>query len=376
MPFKAYYLTPEGQLQPGLAEGEVRAALESRAGLLWVDVSETTPKDGEFLERVFHFHPLAVEDCVTPELVPPKVEQYGDHLFIVAHGINYAAESDVVETTELALFLGPHYVVSNHNFYLHSVDAVQRLVEESGAPLRRGADFLAYDLIDTLVRNVLPTIEKMEDVADEVEEQALESPQPAHLEAILHLKRSTQRVHRVIAPQRELVSRLSRGEFPLVQPEALAFYRDIHDRLVWIAEMNLALASRTDTALSIYLLAASNRQNETMKTIAIVAAVFLPMTVITGIYGMNFEHMPELKWRWGYFAVLGVLATIGGATLWWFWARQWIGWGRKEAARRIRPFAVETERLLGQVIRTPSRRMIPEEPRGPAQESHKQVADT
>jgi magnesium transporter len=370
MPFKAYYLTPEGDLQRGLNEADVRAAFESRASLLWVDVSETTPEDGEFLERVFHFHPLAVEDCVTPQLVPPKVEQYGDHLFIVVHGINYTTESDIVETTELALFLGPHYVVSNHNFYLHSVEAVQRLVEEGGAPLRRSADFLAYELMDTLVRNVLPTIEKMGDVADEIEEKALQSPQPAHLQAILHLKRSTQRIHRVIAPQEELVSRLSRGEFPLVGPEAQAFYRDIHDHLVWIEDMNLALGNRADNVFSVYFLAAANRQNETMKAIAIMTAVFLPLTLITGVYGMNFAYMPELEWRWGYFAVLGVLTTVAGATLWWVWARQWIRLGRKEAARRISPFAVETERLLGQVVRPSSRRMPPQERPGPAQGPH------
>jgi len=166
MPFQAYYLRPDGNLQRDLTEAEIKAAFESKQGLLWVDIVETNQDDGKLLEQTLHLHPLATEDCVSPAIHPPKIDDFGDHLFIVVHGINHAAESEIVETAELAIFLGPHFMVSNHNFPLYSVEAVKRGVEDNGRLLKRGVNFLAHALID----NVMPTIDKMSDIAEEIEE--------------------------------------------------------------------------------------------------------------------------------------------------------------------------------------------------------------
>lgn len=346
MPFKVYYLSPEGDLRRDLNEKETRAAFESKQGLLWVDITETTEEDGSFLERIFNFHHLAVEDCVSPKIHPPKIDDFGEYLFIVVHGINHVMETDIVETAELAIFLGPYFVVSNHNFPLYSVESIRRLVEDDGRPMKRGADFLAHALVDALIDNVLPTIDKMSEEAEEIEEETIHGPQQATLEAILKLKRSTLRIHRVMAPQREVLNRLSRREFPLIREEALIFYRDIYDHIVRIEDLNQTLRDRADNALATYLSSVANRQNETMRVLSIVATIFLPLTLVAGIYGMNFENMPELKWAWGYFAVLGLIGTVIAGALWWFWARRWIGWGRRQMAR-VRPFAVEREKLRG-----------------------------
>lgn len=348
MPFKAYYLTPEGDLRRELSKEDVQAAFESKQGLLWVDICETTEEDSEFLARNFGFHHLAIEDCVSTRVHPPKVDDFGDYLFIIVHGINHAAESDIVETTELAIFLGPHFVVSNHNSPLYSVESVRRLVEDGGRPLRRGADFFAYSLIDALVDNVLPTIDAMSDVADEIDEEVILSPQQSILEDILKLKRSVLRLHRVMAPQRETMNRLSRGEFPIIRGEAQIFYRDIYDHVVRIEDLNQTLRDRADNALATHLSSMANRQNETMRVLAIVAAIFLPLTLLAGIYGMNFENMPELGWSWGYFAVLGVMGAVIVIVLWRFWARKWVVVGRRRVIR-IKPFAVEPEKLIGYI---------------------------
>lgn len=171
MPFQAYYLSPDGNLQRDLTEAEIKAAFESKQGLLWVDIVETSQEDGKLLEQTFHFHPLAIEDCVSPSIHPPKIDDFGDYLFIIVHGINHAAESEIVETAELAIFLGPHFMVSNHNFPLYSVEAVRRGVEDNGRLLKRGVNFLAHALIDNLIDNILPTIDKMSDIAEEIEEE-------------------------------------------------------------------------------------------------------------------------------------------------------------------------------------------------------------
>ncbi|MBI2935361.1 MAG: magnesium/cobalt transporter CorA [Chloroflexi bacterium] len=345
MPMKAYYMSPEGALRRSLSREELTSAFHSKHGLLWVDIEGTTEEDGRFLEQGLGFHQLPVEDCVNPGIHAPKVDDFGDYLFVIVHGINYAAEADIVETMEMELFIGAHFVVSNHNFPLHSVEAVQRLVEEEGRLLRRGSDFLAYALIDALVDSVLPTIDRMGEFADAIEDEAIYRPQRATLAAVMKLKRSALRLHRVMAPQRDLLNRLSRREFPLIRDEALIFYRDIYDHIVRIEDLNQSLRERADHAMATYLSSVANRQNETMKLLSIVASIFMPMTLVAGIYGMNFENMPELKWPWGYYAVLGMLGAIAVATIAIFWAQRWVTWGRRQVAR-VRPFAVEAEKLI------------------------------
>jgi len=348
MPCKVYYLGTEGDIRKDISEIEIRSALESKQGLLWVDICDTTPEDGNFLEQIFNFHHLAVEDCISTAIRPPKIDDFGDYLFIIVHGVNHATESEIVETAELAIFIGPNFVVSNHNFPLYSIEGVKRLVEDHGRPMKRGADFLAHALIDALIDNVLPTVDKMSDFAEEVEEEVIRNPQQTTLEAIMKLKRSTLRIHRVMAPQREILNRLSRGEFPQIRSEAQIFYRDIYDHLVRIEDLNQTTRDRADNALSTYLSSVANRQNETMRVLSIVATIFLPLALVAGIYGMNFEYMPELKVPWGYFAVLGFIAAVIIGVTGWFWSRSWINWGRRRVSY-IKPFYVEPKKLIGHI---------------------------
>jgi len=358
MTIKAYYLTPEGNLQSDLGTEEIKSAFESRQGVLWVDICEITDAEGEFLEQSLHFHNLAVEDCINRQILPPKIDDFNDYLFIIVHGINHTTESEIVETAELEIFLGPHFVISCHYLHLHSLEAIRRLVEDSGRPMRRGADFFAHTLLDALVDNIMPTIDRMNELAEEIEEDTIRNPQQLTLEAILKLKRSTMRIRRVIAPQREVLNRLSRGEFSFIKDETGIFFRDVYDHVVRIEDLNQTIRDRADNALSTYLSSVANRQNETMKVLSIVATIFLPLTLVAGIYGMNFENMPELRWSWGYFAVLGLMAAVIISVMCRFWASKWITWGRRQVTR-IRPFTVEPERLIwhvGQLTRTPHRR--------------------
>ena len=346
MPFCAYYLDADGHLHTGLGEEEVRHVFESKQGLLWVDICDTTEEDGRFLEQVFQFHHLAVDDCVSSQVHPPKIDDLADCLFIIVHGVNHTAESNIVETTELALFLGQHYVVSNHNLPLYSVQGVKQAVEEDGRPMKRGAVFLTHALIDALILNIMPTIDLMGDRADEIEEEVIRRPQRSTLELVMQLKRSTLRLHRIMAPQREVLNRLSRREFPLITSDAEIFYRDVYDRIVRLEDLNQTLRDRADNALATYLSSVANRQNETMKILAIVATIFMPLTLLAGIYGMNFEHMPELEWTWSYFAVLGLIGTVIVGAIWLLWARNWFPFARGRGIP-VRPLVVDPERLVG-----------------------------
>ncbi len=346
MHLSSYYLDSVGQLRTDLSETEIKQFFNSKTGLLWVDIGEASESDSHFLENNFSFHPLTIEDSLSNRIHTPKVDELEDYLFIIFHGINYSDEAKVINTAELALFLGRHFVVSVHNFPLYSIDAVKQQTEMNGYPMKRGADFLAHALIDTLVDNVQPTIDTMSSLADVIEDEAIYTPRKSTLEAIMRLKRSSQRIHRVMAPQREMTNRLSRGEFPLINRNALIFYRDIYDHLLRIEELNQAIKDRVDNALSTYLSSVANTQNETMRVLSIVATIFMPLTLLAGIYGMNFEYMPELQWRWGYFFVLGIMAAAIIGLVWWFWARKWIAPGQKGISHAMSLIA-KRERLKG-----------------------------
>jgi len=345
MSITTYYLTPDGSLQRDLTETEIIEIYKSKQGLLWVDVEGVTEEEGEFMRRCFQFHNLAIEDCISTNIHPPKIDEFKDYLFIIVHGVNHAVDSEIVETTELGFFLGEYFVVSTHTYPLYSVRAVQQIVEENSSVIKRGADFLAHALIDALVDNVMPTIDAMSDVAEKIEEEVIRQPHPVTLEAIMKLKRSAQRVHRVMGPQREVLNRLSRGEFSIIKTEAEIFYRDVYDHVARIEDLNQSIRDRADNALSTYLSSVANRQNETMRVLSIVATIFLPLTLLAGIYGMNFEYMPELQWRWGYFAVLGVIGFIILILMWRFWASGWFAWGKRRM-RWVRPFMVKFPKCI------------------------------
>jgi len=320
----AFYLAPDGEFLEQLDTQQIKSFLATGEGLLWVDMENVTGKDAELLSNVFCFHTLAVEDCVSKNIHPPKIDDFEDYLFIIVHGINYCIKSDVVETTELALFVGKNYVVTSHDVPMRSVSAMVERVRKDERLMRRGADFLAQDIIDTLVDNIMPTIEEMDEKNDQLEAEALHEPKRETLMSIMQLKRSILALTRVILPQREIVNRLSRGEYALISERAQIYYRNIYDHLVRIEMLTLGLRDMTESVLSTYLSSVSNRMNEVMKVLTLIASIFIPLTFIAGIYGMNFANMPELEWKYGYFIILIVMAVIGISLAFYFRRKKWL----------------------------------------------------
>ncbi|MDY6834365.1 MAG: magnesium/cobalt transporter CorA [Chloroflexota bacterium] len=349
MPFIAYYTDAGGTIKIIPSEEDVRQAFESKEGLLWVDIEGTTEEDGQFLERIFHFHNLPIHDCVSKGVHRSKVDNFGDYLFIIVHGINHLAESETLETTELDLFLGTRFVVSNHNLPMFSIEAVKHAVEKyDGRPMRRGADFLAHTIIDALIHNIRPIVDVMYSVMDDIEEEVLRTPQQSTLETIMQLKRSTIRLHRAVVPQTEVMNWMSRGDFSVISKDAQMFYRDLYADTLRIEELNISLQGRADNALATYMSSVANRQNETMKLLAIVATIFMPLTLLVGIYGMNFKHMPELEWSWSYFVVVGFIVFVIFASVWILWLQKWIPF-RQPRKVLTRPFTIERDRLVNYV---------------------------
>lgn len=303
----------------------MRRALEDPSSVLWVDFETTDRREGELLASLFRFHPLAIDDCYNAHVDPAKIDDYGTYLFLVIQGVRYFAQGARLETTELDLFLGPNYVVSFHQFPFPGVAALAQRVEQSAITLERGADFLAHTLIDVLVDEFLPVVQALDDTVETLEEQVLAQPQPAVLQSIMLVRRNAQRLRRAALPQRDVVNRLARGEFPsLVRDDMRIYFRDIYDHIIRVEQMVEDLRDLAEGALNTYLSAVNNRLNEVMKALSLAAVVFLPMSLLAGIWGMNFEHMPELGWSWAYFAALGTIGLTGVASWAVFRLRGWI----------------------------------------------------
>jgi len=320
----SYYRRSDGEVASALSPDALRSALASPDGLLWVDLEAASREEASLLSEVFGFHHLAIDDCFNRHIDPAKIDDYGEYLFIIAQAVAYESLARRLETTELDLFLGPNYVVSFHTQPLPFVEELRHRCEANGPELSRSADFLAHALLDALVDDYQPAVEQLDEALERLEELVLQKPEPAILHEILVLKRNVQRLRRTIIPQRDMINRIARGEFPqVVRPESLLYYRDIYDHVIRVEQLVESVRDLADGILSTYLSAVNNRMNEVMKTLSVVASILLPLTFIASIYGMNFENMPELGWQWGYFGILGAMAAVALGLVIFFRFRQW-----------------------------------------------------
>ncbi len=319
------YSPKNGPPRLDLAAGEIPAAIADAQGLLWVDIEADRRDESEHLLRdVFRFHDLTIDDCYNTLIDPPKVDDYGEYLFVIVHNVLYDADGLALRTSELDLFLGANYVVTVHREPVRAVQEVRRRAEAHSLVLDRGPAFLAHALIDVVVDDFQPVVVTVDEQVSDVEEIVLSNPRRETLEQILRLKRIAQRLKRSILPQRDLVNRFSRGEYPrLISAEALMYFRDIYDHTVRVEELTDSVRDLADSALNTYLSSVNNRINEVMRTLAIVTVVFLPLTLIAGIYGTNFENLPEYSTRYGYYIMLGAMAAVAAALVAWFRWRHW-----------------------------------------------------
>jgi magnesium transporter len=320
------FRSADGQVDADTEVADLPELLRRSDGVVWADLSQPDEREQKLLGDVFGFHPLAIEDALNQRLDTPKIDDYGDYLFIVAQSVAYHARSERLQLSEVDIFLGRSYVVSVHEQPVPSIDELFERAAQNAHLTSRGADFLAHTILDGLVDRLLPAVEEMDETLDDLEQRILLRPQPAQLQEVLLLKRNTLRLRRSILPQRDLVNRLSRGEFgDLIDREALMFYRDVYDHIVRVEEMLEGLRDLADSALSSYLSAVNNRMNEVMKAMSVVAVIFLPLTLIASIYGTNLDFTPwGLPGIDGGFALmLASMVAVAAGLISYFRSRGW-----------------------------------------------------
>jgi magnesium transporter len=307
--------------------GEIVRPPPDQPGVSWYHVAGI--HDVAILERlgeVFGLHPLILEDMLNTEQ-RPKVDEAEDYLYLVVKGISSGEEpSGELLSEQVSLVLGSNWVLSLQEREGNRFTAIRdRIAPCQGRICRNGADYLAYALLDHLVDGYFAVLEQMKERIGEVEDAVLERPVPATLHALQHLKREVAFLRKSVWPLRDVLSRLERTESPLIRPSTGIYLRDVYDHVIQIIDSIENDRDMLSGMLDIYLSSISNRMNEVMKVLTVIATIFMPMTFLAGVYGMNFKHFPEIEWTWGYpYGFWGLVLLMGLSMALYFKRRKWL----------------------------------------------------
>jgi len=308
--------------------------MQDAGGLLWLDLSEEPPDACRpILLETFGFHPLAVDDALEETHVP-KLDDWGEYLYLVLHAVvfddqGHAPRDDGhIDTLELDVFLGRNYVVTYHAQPIAAVDRVWAACQRDERHLKRGAAYLLYKLSDELVADYMPTVEEMDDVIDQIEDQVFSNPAPDVLERLFTLKRALLHLRRIIMPQREVLNKLARDDYAVIAAEHRMFFRDVYDHLVRLYDITESMRDLVGGGLDTYLSVVNNRMNEIMKTLTIITTLFMPLAFLTGFFGMNFFQpvTPLNIWTGlpAFLLTLGVMTLLPVGMFLWMRRRAWM----------------------------------------------------
>ena len=313
-----------------LVERQFTSLAESQAyrpalPVLWLNVHGLhEPEVMAEIGRRFRLHPLVLEDILNTNQ-RPKVDDYGDYLFIVARFFEVDGDSREIGSDQVSLILGPNFVLTFQERPSGRFDPVrERLRQDRGQIRRLGADYLAYSLLDAIVDRYFTILENIGERTEELEDMMLEHPRPGALQLVHQLKRETLNLRRSIWPLREVINSLTRADERFFRPETRPYLRDVYDHTVHAIESLEASRDMIAGMLDIYLSAASNRVNQEVRALTVVAIIFMPATLISGIFGMNFRTMPLLDWPTGFFVAIGMMAAVATTLSIIFWRRRWL----------------------------------------------------
>lgn len=323
------FISPDGHQSSDLPSHTWTEALQQPGGLLWVDFEGTPPDADEVLLRdIFHFHPLAIDDALQESHLP-KLDEWDDFLYIVFQGVLFNRDSDdLVETLELDIFLGSNYMVTHHDQPISQLTLIREIIQKDERIPRRGIDYLLYRLLDEIVGSYMPLVESLDLEIDRIEEQLFNSPTQQALEDLFTLKRAILQLRRMVGPQREVLNKLARDEFVVIDSKSRIYFRDIYDHLVRLYDICETLRDLVSGSLDTYLSVVNNRMNDIVKTLTIITTIFMPLTFITGFFGMNFFQPAADQPHWTGVAIFILTLFVMGITplfmIFWLRRRRWL----------------------------------------------------
>ena len=299
---------------------------------LWVDLEDSTPQESKnVLESVFHFHPISIEDCIktspspkVDEYLPKEDDRFAPYLFMVIHAVDYSRKDGIFATSELNFFLGKNFLVTYHNGPLRSVTVTEECALRANTNIARAPDRVAHMLLDSVVDNYKPALDELSNEIGELEQLALQNPGTETLNKILQIKKEVMHLRQILGPQREVLGRFARGEFKLIRPHLVPYYRDVYNGLFHISELAQTYADALTGILQVYLNMSSNRTGEVVKLLTMITVITTPLMMIGTWYGMNFKDMPELDWHYGYLIAFIVMVVSTAATYLYFKIKKWI----------------------------------------------------
>lgn len=307
---------------------EISSLAETRAekdepGITWIAIDGLqNTKLLEELGNIFGLHPLVLEDILNTDQ-RPKMEDYGDYIYIVLRDFNGRDDGNLI-SEQISIILGKNFVLSFREKESAIFKSVQeRLVSNKGRIRKSGADYLVHAMIDNIVDNYFIVLEKLEEKIEFLEDDLVKRTTPVTLQLIHELKRELILLRKALWPLREAISALERSDSPLIGESTGIYFKDIFDHVIAIIDSVETFRDMLSGMLDIYLSSVSNRLNQVMKVLTIIATIFMPLTFLAGVYGMNFKFMPELEWRWGYFGVLGVMLIVALYMIHYFKKKKW-----------------------------------------------------
>ncbi len=304
---------------------EEATAFKEKDTVSWINLSGI--HDIALIEafgKHFDIHPLALEDILNTHH-RPKLEEFENYSLIILKMLFFDDETQEIETEQVSILLGQHYVLSFQELEGDVFDGVRdRLQRSNGRIRQRGADYLAYALLDSIVDSYFQILEKVGDRLVQLEEQLISNPESSLLTTIYHYKRELLLLRKSVWPLREVINQVHKEPSPLISEGTQIYLRDLHDHTVQAIDTLEIFRDAITGLQDLYMSSVSNRMNEIMKVLTIMASIFIPLTFLAGIYGMNFEYIPELKWRWGYFAIWGLMTGCAAGMLIFFRRKKWL----------------------------------------------------
>jgi magnesium transporter len=280
--------TAQGAVMTELPPDQLASALKIKRNLIWVDLSgDDTSEHQSLLTDTFGFHPLAVEDALV-ETHLPKIDDWDEYVYLVLYGVDFDQAKLEVDSHEVDIFLGSNYVVTHHTEPVNAIERLHSIYQRDSRRLQRGTDYLLFELADTIVADFMPCLDALDETANDLEDEVFNNPTRETLPRIFTLKRSAIQLRRILSPQREVLNRLARDEYRVVDARERIYFRGVYDHMVRLHDINEGVRDLIGGALDIYLSAASNRLNEVMRVLTLVTVLGLPLTFLTGFFGMNF----------------------------------------------------------------------------------------
>ena len=323
------YRRSDGTLTASLGLDGIPAALADQQGLLWVDFLDEPDESCErILRDIFHFHPLAIDDALRESHVP-KLDDWDSYLYIVLHALAFdPAAEEQLSTRELDIFAGRNYLVTHRDQDIAALDTVWNACPRDERTMGKGAAHLLYHLVDEIIHSHMPVVDAIDEEMERIEELILAAAGPATLPHVLRIKRALLHLRRIVAPQRETLNRLARDEFAVIEPGHRVYFRDVYDHLVRLYDIAEGIRDLAAGALDTYLSVINNRMNEIMKTFTLITTLFMPISFITGFFGMNFfapsNPPPAMTGRIALGALCGAIVLIPCLMYLWLRKRRWV----------------------------------------------------